>query len=73
MCKKIGTGDQLNKKELEIECLQGLSDLECAEAVGQGFASVSSQFEPLDRTKLPAYLPALPPPRVEEYMVYNKI
>ena len=73
MCKKIGTGDQLNKSELNIECLRGLSDQECAEAVGQGFASVSSQFDPLDRTKLPAYLPALPPPRVEKYMVYNKI
>ena len=58
ICKKIGTGDQMNGKELDIKCLSGLSDQECAEAVGQGFASVSSHFEPLDRTKLPARLPA---------------
>jgi hypothetical protein len=73
MCKKIGTGDQMNGKELDIECLSGLNDQECAEAVGQGFASVSSQYEPLDRSKLPAYLPSLPPPQVEEYMVYRKL
>ena len=76
ICKKIGTGDQMNDKELDIECLSGLSDQECAEAVGQGFASVSCQFEPLDRAKLPAYLPSLPPrgpPQVEEHQVYAKL
>ena len=61
MCKKIGTGDQMTDKELEVECLKGISDAECAEAVGQGFASVSSQFQPLDRTQLPAFLPSCLP------------
>ena len=60
-------------KELHIECLSGLSDQQCADAVGQGFAAVSNQYEPLDRTKLPAYLPSLPPPQVEEYQVYHKL
>jgi hypothetical protein len=73
MCKKVGTGDQMNDRELEIECLKGLSDAECAEAVGQGFSSVSSQYQPLDHAQLPAYLPALPPPQVKEYEVYNKL
>ena len=29
--------------------------------------------EPVDRSKLPAYLPSLPPPQVEEYQVYEKL
>ena len=61
ICKKIGTGDQMNDRELNIECLSGLSDAEYAEAVGQGFAAVSSQYQPVDLDKLPAYLPSLPP------------
>ena len=47
-------------KELHIECLSGLSDQQCADAVAQGFAAVSNLYEPLDRTRLPAYLPSLP-------------
>ena len=74
MCKRIGACDQMNAdKELHIECLTGLSDQQCADAVGEGFAAVSNQYEPLDRSKLPAYLPSLPPPQVEEYQVYQKL
>ena len=73
MCKKIGLGDQMNSGDLKVECLKGLSDLESAEAVALGFAAVSNQYEPLDRSKLPAYLPSLPPPQVEEYQVFEKL
>ena len=51
MCKKIGTGDQITNKELKVECSKGRSDGECGKAVGQGLASVSSQFQPLNKSK----------------------
>ena len=73
MCKKIGLGDQMNSGDIKVECLKGLSDQECADTVAQGFAAVSNQYEPLDSNKLPAYLPSLPPPQVEEYQVYEKL
>ena len=72
MCKKIGLGDQMSG-EIKVECLKGLSDQECADKVAQGFAAVSNQYEPVDRSKLPAYLPSLPPPKLEEYQVYEKL
>ena len=73
MCKKIGLGDQMNSGEIQVECLKGFSDQECADTVARGFAAVSNQYEPLDINKLPAYLPSLPPPQVEEYQVYQKL
>jgi hypothetical protein len=72
MCKKIGLGDQMNQ-DVKVECLKGKTDKECAEAVADGFAFVSNQYEPLDRSKLPAYLPSFPPPQVEEYQGYEKL
>ena len=37
------------------------------------FSAVSQEFYPVDRTKLPAFLPSLPPPQVTEVQVYNKL
>ena len=38
MMKKLGGLDQMTRGKLEIECLEGLSDQECAEAVAKSFA-----------------------------------
>ena len=73
MCKKIGAISPLSDGELKIQCLDGLTDKECAEAVARHFAAVSNEYEPVDLSDLPAFLPALPLPQVEEYMVYEKM
>ena len=41
--------------------------------IGQIYPAVSNEYEPVDLSALPAFLPALPPPQVEEYMVYEKM
>ena len=73
MCKKIGAVDQMNTGDLSVRSLAGLSDKECAEAVGQHFASVSAEHSPVNLELLPSYLPALPPPQVEEFQVFQKL
>ena len=73
MCKKIGAVDQMNGGALCVKSLSGLSDQECAELVGQHFAAISAEHSPVDLQQLPAYLPALPPPQVEEWQVHIKL
>ena len=59
--------------DLTVRSLAGLSDQECAEAVGQHFSAVSAEHSPVDLAQLPAYLTALPPPQVEVYQVHINI
>ena len=73
MCKKIGAVDDLNQGDLKIKSLEGLTDQQCADAIAQHFASVSNQYDPVDFEKLPAFLPSLPAPQVEEHEVYQKL
>jgi hypothetical protein len=73
MCKRIGAVDDINDGDLHIDSLEGLTDDECAEAVGQHMAAISNEYEPVNLEELPAYLPAQPPPKVEEYEVYDKL
>ncbi len=63
----------MDRGKLQIRSLEGLTDLECAEAVAQSFAEVSQEYERLDRTRLPAYLPAERPLEVNVFQVKNKI
>ena len=44
-----------------------------AQIIAQHFSSVSKEYSPVDATQLPCYLPALPPPVVEEYDVYQRL
>ena len=73
MCKKIGAIDQMNSRDLCVRSLAGHSGKECAEAVVEHFAAVSAEHSPVDLSQLPSYLPALPPPKVEEYEVFEKL
>ena len=73
MCKRVGAVENMNQGELFVKSLSGLSDNQCAEAVGQHFAAVSQELSPVDLGQLPAYLPALPPPQVEEWQVHTKL
>ena len=70
--KKMGGVDQMAAGRLEVESLKGLSDEECAEAVAEAFAATSLEYEPIDKTKLPAYLPAGRPEEVNVFQVYNR-
>ena len=71
--RKFGGLDKMTRGKLKIKCLEGLSDRECAEAVAETFASVSLEYSPLDREKLPAFLPAGRPEQVNVFQVYERI
>ena len=66
MAKRLGT-DQNNKDpRLSVECLKGMGDQEAADQVAQHFSTISNKYEPLDTSKLPAYLPAQEVLQVDE-------
>ena len=66
MAKRLGT-DQNNKDpRLSVECLKGMGDQEAADQVAQHFSTISNEYEPLDTSKLPAYLPAQEVLQVDE-------
>ena len=71
--KQIGGLNPTGNGELEIECLNGKTNEECAEEVAKSFASVSNEYQPVDLSRLPAFLPCLPPPQVTQLQVYNKL
>ena len=73
MMKRLGGLDQMTKGRISIKSLDGLTDAECAEAVGQSFASVSQEYPALDRSQLPAFLPAGRPEVVNVFQVMEKI
>ena len=72
MCRRIGTGDEMNA-EMKIKSQAGLSNKECAEEIAQFLSAVSHEYEPINLSKLPSYLPSLPPPQVEEFQVHKKL
>ena len=63
----------MTRGKLVIRSLDGLTDKECAEAVAQSFASVSQEYSPVDRAKLPSFLPAGRPDEVTVFQVVNSI
>ena len=73
MAKKIGAVDQMSQGEIQVEALDGLTNEESAQVIAEHFASISNQYLPVDEAQLPCYLPALPPPQVDEYDVYLKL
>ena len=71
--KRLGGLDQISRGRISIKSLEGLTDAECAEAIGQSFASVSQEYSALDRSQLPAFLPAGRPEEVNVFQVMEKI
>ena len=59
--KQVG-GVKVKKNKLLIAALDGKSDQECAQAIGEQYASISQSYAPVDMASLPAYLPAQLPP-----------
>ena len=70
--KKVG-GFKTKQKKLFISSLEGKTDKECAEAIGQEYSAISQAYSPVDVAALPAYLPAQLPPQVEEREVFGKL
>ena len=73
MAKKIGALDQINSGDVQVEELAGFTNQESANIIAQHFASVSNQYNPIDNSQLPCYLPAELPPQVTEYDVYLRL
>ena len=71
--KQIGGLHPAGSGELQIEFLEGKTNEVCAEEVARSFASVSNEYRPVDLSRLPAFLPCLPPPQVTQLQVYNKL
>ena len=74
IAKQIGGhSNQLDSNDIEIESLKGLSDTNAAEKIADFFAHTSNEYLPLNLSDLPPFLPALPPPQVEEIEVFEKL
>ena len=73
MARKIGAVHQSETGAVQVESLSNLSNGECAQKIAEHYAAVSNEYLPIDLTQLPAYLPAPPPPQVDEYDVYLRI
>ena len=74
MAKRLGGYQpQLDSHEIEINCLKGLPDDDAAEKIADFFAKTSNEYLPVDHCELPAFLPALPPPQLEELEVHSKL
>ena len=70
--KKVG-GVKQKISRLNIESLEGKSDTECAQAIGESYSAISKAYSPVDLAALPAYLPAQLPPQVEQLQVWEKL
>ena len=73
MAKKIGAINGSESGDIKVESLSHLSNSECAQTIAEHYAAVSNEYSPITSSVLPSYLPALPPPQVEEYDVYLRI
>ena len=65
MAKRLGAEQSNGDGELTVECLQGLDNQQAADKVAEFFSQVSQEYSPLDMSKLPAYLPANRPLKVD--------
>ena len=73
MAKRIGAVGQLNEGQVNVESLSHLSSFEAAQKIAEHFATISNEYSPVDITLLPCFLPAMPPPRVEEHEVFARL
>ena len=73
MAKKIGAVNETESGDIQVEALANLSNQECAQRIAEHYAAVSNEYSPINYSELPCYLPAPPPPQVEEYDVYLRL
>ena len=73
MAKKIGAVDKMSEGNVQVDSLSNFSAAESAQKIAEHFATISNEYSPVDSNQLPCYLPALPPPQIEEYDVYHRL
>ena len=73
MAKKVGAVNKMSEGGIQVESLLEYNNEQCAQKIAEHFSSISTEYSPVDVTQLPCYLPALPPPQVEEYQVYQRL
>ena len=73
MAKRVGAVGENERGNIEVESLSGFTNKECADEIAHHFAAISNEYKPIDHCRLPCYLPAQPPPKVEEYEVYRRL
>ena len=72
LVKKIGLQD-VKSEFIKVECLNDIFDEDAADCVAEHFASISQEYEPLNRNILPSFLPSLPPPILHKHEIYNEL
>ena len=70
--KKV-SGKEVKNQKLFISSLDGMSDQECAQAIGDEYSAISQAYSPVDLAALPSFLPAQLPPQVGEMQVWGKL
>ena len=73
MAKKIGAVNRMSGGDIQVETLSDYNNEQCAQKIAEYFSSVSNEYQPVDVNQLPSYLPALPPPNIAEYQVYQRL
>ena len=73
MAKRLGAEQNYKDGELRVECLKGMDNQEAAEQIAEHFSKISQEYAPLDRDKLPAYLPAQEILKVDETDVAERL
>ena len=73
VAKKIGAVNKLSDGDIKVESLAEFDNAQCAQKIAEHFSSISNEYSPIDSTTLPCYLPALPPPQLEEHQVYQRL
>jgi hypothetical protein len=71
--KKLGLKNCQIDNKIEFDEIQNLSSLDAANSVAAHFAKISQEYEPLDRCKLPSYLPSQRAPLISPYQVYSEL
>ena len=70
--KKV-SGQKVKSQKLFIAALEGKTDQECAQAIGDEYSATSQAYSPVDLSSLPAYLPAQLPPQHPALILIGRI
>ena len=73
MAKRIGAVDKMSRGDIQVQCLENMSNKRCADVIAEHFSTISNEYSPINLQNLPCYLPALPAPVIDEYQVYTRI
>ena len=70
---KTGAVHKISEGDITVESLDNLDNAQCSQKIAEHFAAISNEYSPVDTQQLPCYLPALPPPQVDEFEVYQRL